>query len=52
MYIAKLPEAYARVVWCKKHFGDQIYQIRWRRYKGKLYFRNKDDFLMYKLVWD
>ena len=51
IYKAKMPEAYARVEWCKKHFGGHGYGPRWRRVKGYLYFNNEADYLMYCLRW-
>jgi hypothetical protein len=60
-YRAKMSEAYARVQWCKKIFGPSFQgipegqrkwnQMRWWRNKGYLYFRNEDDYIMYRLAW-
>jgi len=60
-YSVKVPEAYARVQWCKKTFGPSMQglpenerawaKMRWWRRGGKLYFRSEDDYIMYKLRW-
>ena len=61
IYKAKMPEAYARVQWCKKMFGPSMQglpkeerhwsMMRWWRQGGYLMFRNEDDFIMYRLAW-
>ena len=55
-YRAKMPEAYARIEWCKKVFGDIDYTgyvpgRRWYRKRGHLYFRNEQDYMFYRLRW-
>jgi hypothetical protein len=57
----KMPEAWARVEWCRKNFGasggvDGRYRPsdghrRWYRSGGRLYFRNEKDLLLYLLRW-
>lgn len=66
IYKAKMPEAYARVEWCKKQFGgdgiphNELYTgkgicvttgLRWWRRRGHLFFRNEKDYLLYCLRW-
>ena len=62
-----MPEAYARVEWCKAQFGGtgepnweaagngRAYcltdGLRWWRRQGHLFFREEKDFLMYCLRW-
>lgn len=57
----KMPEAYARVEWCKKMFGRPFQDLpneqrkwnnmRWYRNKGYLYFREEKDYIWYQLTW-
>ena len=62
IYKAKMPEAYARVEWCKAQFGgtgepdyyrsiDITKGLRWWRRQGHLFFRNEKDYLLYCLRW-
>jgi hypothetical protein len=62
VYKAKMPEAYARVEWCKETFGgnsepnydstnDIVKGLRWWRRMGYLYFRNEQDYMLYTLRW-
>jgi hypothetical protein len=63
IYNAKMPEAYARVEWCKEAFGptDEFIEykygnniaegLRWWRRQGHLYFRNEQDYMLYTLRW-
>ena len=62
VYRAKMPEAYARVEWCKETFGgsgepnydsinDIVKGLRWWRRMGSLYFRNEQDYMLYTLRW-
>ena len=59
VYKAKMPEAYARVEWCKEAFGptESVYfkqsykRLRWWRRQGHLYFRNEQDYVLYTLRW-
>jgi hypothetical protein len=60
-YKAKVPEAYARVQWCKETFGPSMQGIpagqrkwtdmRWYRNKGYLYFKHQEDYFVYVLRW-
>jgi len=57
----KMPEAYARVKWCRETFGPSFggvqpeerrwQNMRWYRNKGRLYFKDKEDYLIYILRW-
>lgn len=61
IYKAKMPEAYARVEWCKEAFGPleqyrlsrskTFSDLRWWRKAGYLYFRNEKDYILYTLRW-
>jgi hypothetical protein len=51
IYRAKMPEAYARVEWCKKIFGETNYDQEWWRDRGYVCFRNKQDYMLYLLKW-
>ena len=51
IYRAKMPEAYARVEWCKEQFGETGYGARWRRSRGCLVFNHEQDYLLYLLRW-
>jgi hypothetical protein len=61
IYKAKMPEAYARVEWCKETFGptddlgNDLMAIAtdrtWWRRQGHLYFRNEQDYVLYTLRW-
>lgn len=48
IYKLKMPEAYARVEWCKKNLGEDG---TWWRHKGHLYFRREKDYFFYVLRW-
>lgn len=56
-YRAKMPEAFARIEWCKKTFGDigdytgYSPGKTWYRKRGYLYFRNEQDYMLYLLRW-
>ena len=56
-YRAKMPEAYARLEWCKKTFGhageDTGYAPGrlWWRNRGYVCFRNESDYMLYLLRW-
>lgn len=53
-YKAKMPEAWARLQWCKEHFGPEspfANYGRWHRYKGYIYFNDEQDYLFYMLRW-
>ena len=64
VYRAKMPEAYARVEWCKQAFGgegephwekyggvDIAHGLRWWRRQGHLFFRSERDYMFYLLRW-
>jgi hypothetical protein len=63
IYKAILPQAYARVEWCKETFGptnewveyengrDIARGLRWWRRQGYLYFRNEVDYTLFLLRW-
>ena len=57
-----MPEAYARVEWCKEYFGgtgepdyyrgiDITRGLRWWRRQGHLFFRSEQDYVFYCLRW-
>lgn len=51
-YKAKMPEAWARIKWCREQFGPQcVNKMRWYRDRGYLYFRDEQDYLLYLLRW-
>lgn len=50
-YRVKIPEAYARVEWCRQQFGGTGWGVRWRRFQGHLYFDDREDYLLYCLRW-
>jgi hypothetical protein len=52
-YKAKMPEAYARIEWCKKTFGasQQNGEVRWWRTKGYVCFSKAEDYTLYLLRW-
>ena len=60
-YKVKMPEAYARIQWCRKTFGPpfqnlpkeqrQWNNMRWYRCYGTLCFREEADYLLYLLRW-
>jgi hypothetical protein len=59
----KMPEAWARVEWCIRTFGFSLgaygppaiaytwKDMRWYRDGGHLYFKNKEDLVLYLLKW-
>jgi hypothetical protein len=64
VYKAKMPEAYARVEWCKQAFGGEgepLWEkyrgvnitrgLRWWRRQGHLFFRSEQDYVFYCLRW-
>jgi len=60
MYKAKIPEAWARMMWCEQSFGPEGKEHkeqrtwsdrRWWRDKGYLFFRNEKDYMLYLLRW-
>lgn len=62
IYKSKLPEAYARMEWCKEQFGgdgqpdykksvDIVHGMRWWRRQGHLFFRCEKDYMLYCLRW-
>ena len=52
MYITRFSSEYGCFAWCMEHFPFTYKtRDRWWLCGGDLYFRDEDDFLMYKLVW-
>jgi hypothetical protein len=47
----KLPQAWARMQWCRSVFGPDQKGGNWWRHRGHLYFRNSNDHLLYLLKW-
>lgn len=50
-YRAKMPEAFARLEWCRQIFGEAEFKGTWWRNRGYVCFRNKSDYLLYLLRW-
>ena len=51
IYRAKMPEAFARIEWCRETFGGSGYGTRWRRSRGYLLFNYEADYMLYLLRW-
>lgn len=51
VYKAKLPEAWARMEWCRQTFGQPVKGGNWWRHRGHLYFREQRDYAFYLLRW-
>lgn len=62
VYKAKMPEAWARMEWCREQFGgsgepdyDKKYNItegmRWWRRQGYLFFMNEKDYHWFLMRW-
>ena len=62
IYKVKMPEAHARMEWCKEQFGgdgrpdyskrvDIVRGMRWWRREGYLFFRYKKDYVWYQMRW-
>ena len=52
IYKAKMPEAWARMQWCREKFGEEdLVSGRWWRNRGYLCFRKEQDYLLYCLRW-
>ena len=58
----KMPEAYARMQWCRKQFGPPFggnraekgwkwTDMRWHRNGGYLFFKEERDLVLYLLRW-
>lgn len=58
----KMPEAYARVQWCREKFGKSFgdhrpatnwswTDMRWYRQGGYIFFKNEEDLTLYLLRW-
>lgn len=47
----KIPEAYARVEWCRMTLGRDCKGGNWWRHRGHLYFKDEKAFMMYELKW-
>ncbi len=47
----KIPEAHARVEWCRANLGKDIIGGNWWRYRGHIYFKDEQSFFMYTLRW-
>lgn len=48
IYCAKMPEAWARIEWCRQAFGESG---TWWRSKGYVCFKNKQEYMWYQLRW-
>mgnify|MGYP003350691702 CR=1 FL=1 len=58
----KMPEAYARVQWCRQVFGNSFGEsrpkkgwkwndMRWYRNGGYIFFKQQEDLVLYLLRW-
>jgi len=47
----KIPEAYARVEWCKQTLGKEVYGGNWWRRRGHIYFTDEKLYTWYMLRW-
>ena len=47
----KIPEMYARLVWCRSVFGEENEGITWQRVKGRIHFAREHDLIWFKLRW-
>lgn len=47
----KIPEMYARLVWCRATFGKENENVTWQRVLGRIHFRREQDLLMFTLRW-
>lgn len=47
----KIPEAYARVEWCRSTLGKDVTGGNWWRYKGHIYFKDEQAYFLYQLRW-
>ncbi len=48
---AKIPEMYARLVWCRRVFGEETEGITWQRERGRICFIDEQDLLLFILRW-
>jgi hypothetical protein len=44
-----LIELHQRMEWLTEHFGNRY--RTWAEYRGQLYFKNQEDFVLYTLRW-
>jgi hypothetical protein len=51
VYKAKMPEAWARMQWCRTAFGLPVKGGTWWRHRGHLYFREESHYTWYLLRW-
>lgn len=51
VYKAKMPEAWARMQWCRTAFGPPVKGGTWWRHRGHLYFREESHYTWYLLRW-
>ena len=51
IYQVKMPEAYARIEWCREIFGETGYGKKWWRNRGYVCFRYEPDYMLYLLRW-
>jgi len=47
----KIPEMYARLVWCRTVFGKESEDVTWRRDRGIIRFLKEQDLLLFTLRW-
>jgi hypothetical protein len=47
----KIPEAYARVEWCRMTLGRERKSGNWWRHRGHIYFKDEQAFVFYTLKW-
>jgi hypothetical protein len=48
---ANIDEMWAPYVWCRETFGRTAEWHTWHRHKGRLYFRNEQDYILFLLRW-
>ena len=46
-----IPEAYARVEWCRITLGKDIRGGNWWRHRGHIYFKDEKCYTLYMLRW-
>lgn len=47
----KIPEMYARLVWCRATFGEENEGCTWQRQRGRIHFRREQDLNWFMLRW-
>ena len=47
----KIPEMWARLVWCRAIFGEDSENVAWQRIRGRIYFRREQDLSWFMLRW-